>query len=75
MASELRGPTVAKQLEPPGFLALNYGVRTPISILIAHVAFGAMLGGFYSPSDSARSSRPATSALDSPHPGLHSPAA
>jgi hypothetical protein len=51
MASELRGPTVARQLEPPGFLALNYGVRTPISVLIAHIAFGAMLGGFYSPAD------------------------
>jgi len=49
MASELRGPTVARQLEPPGFLALNYGVRTPISILIAHLAFGALLGGFYTP--------------------------
>jgi hypothetical protein len=49
MASELRGPTVARQLEPPGFLALNYGARTPISVLIAHLAFGAMLGGFYSP--------------------------
>ena len=32
MASELRGPTVARQLEPPGFLALHYGVRTPISV-------------------------------------------
>jgi hypothetical protein len=49
MASELRGPTVGRQLEPPGFLALNYGARTPISVLIAHVAFGAMLGGFYVP--------------------------
>jgi hypothetical protein len=49
MASALRGPTVARQLEPPGFLALNYGARTPISVLIAHLAFGAILGGFYSP--------------------------
>ena len=49
MASELRGPTVARQLEPPGFLGLNYGVRTPISVLIAHVAFGALLGALYSP--------------------------
>ena len=47
MASEDQGPTVARQLEPPGFLALNYGVRTPISVMIAHVAFGAILGGFY----------------------------
>jgi len=49
MASALRGPTVARQLEPPGFLALNYGVRTPISVLIAHLAFGAILGWFYTP--------------------------
>jgi hypothetical protein len=48
MASELHGPTVVKQLEPPGFLGLNYGVRTPISVVIAHVVFGAMLGGLYS---------------------------
>ena len=47
MASEERGPTVVRQLEPPGFLALNYGVRTPISVMIAHVIFGAILGGFY----------------------------
>jgi hypothetical protein len=61
MASELRGPTVARQLEPPGFLALNYGARTPISVLIAHLAFGAILGGFYTPRDGrqrARSSPP-----------------
>jgi uncharacterized membrane protein YagU involved in acid resistance len=48
MASEQHGPTVVRQLEPPGFLALHYGVRTPISILIAHVVFGAILGAFYS---------------------------
>jgi hypothetical protein len=54
MASELRGPTVSRQLEPPGFLALNYGARTPISILIAHVAFGAMIGWFYRPADSVQ---------------------
>jgi hypothetical protein len=49
MASEAQGPTVMRQLEPPGFLALNYGVRTPISLLVAHVAFGAILGAFYTP--------------------------
>jgi hypothetical protein len=50
MASEQRGPTVVRQLEPPGFLALHYGVRTPASVLFAHALFGAILGGFYSPS-------------------------
>ena len=47
MASETRGPTVVRQLEPPGFLGLNYGVRTPISIVIAHVVFGFILGAFF----------------------------
>lgn len=49
MASELRGPTVVRQLEPPGFLARNYGVQTPWSVLLAHVLFGALLGLFYVP--------------------------
>jgi len=47
MASEQHGPTVMRQLEPPGFLALNYGHQTPVSVLIAHLAYGAILGLFY----------------------------
>lgn len=47
MATEQQGPTVMRQLEPPGFLALNYGYQTPISVLIAHVAYGIILGSFY----------------------------
>jgi hypothetical protein len=47
MASEQHGPTAARQLEPPGLLALNYGVRTPVSVLAAHLVFGAILGAFY----------------------------
>jgi hypothetical protein len=47
MASEHAGPTVHRQLEPPGFLALHYGRRTPISIVVAHLLFGAVLGAFY----------------------------
>ena len=47
MANEQRGPTVVKQLEPPGFLGLHYGIRTPISVLVAHAVFGAILGAFY----------------------------
>lgn len=47
MASEQQGPTVMRQLEPPGFLALNYGYQTPLSVLVAHVAFGMILGAFY----------------------------
>ena len=48
MANEQYGPTVVRQLEPPGFLALHYGARTPISVLLAHPVFGAILGAFYS---------------------------
>jgi uncharacterized membrane protein YagU involved in acid resistance len=47
MASEQHGPSATRQLEPPGWLGLNYGVRTPISIFLAHVVFGAVLGAFY----------------------------
>ncbi len=47
MASERSGPEPTRALEPPGFLALNYGRGTPIVTLVAHVAYGAILGGFY----------------------------
>jgi len=47
MASEQRGPTPTRQLEPPGFLALNYGKRTPLSVVAAHLVYGAILGAFY----------------------------
>ena len=49
MAGEQSGPTVTRQLEPPGFFCLNYGMQTPLSIIIAHVVFGIILGTFYSP--------------------------
>jgi uncharacterized membrane protein YagU involved in acid resistance len=48
MASEISGPTVVRGLEPPGFLALHYGRRTPISVMFAHLVFGAILGTLYS---------------------------
>lgn len=38
-------PDVA-MLEPPGFLALNYGVGTPIIGALAHTAYGAIVGAF-----------------------------
>jgi hypothetical protein len=47
MASERQGPTPTRQLEPPGFLALNYGKRTPISVVLAHLLYGGLLGAFY----------------------------
>ena len=47
MATEHKGPTVTRQLEPPGFLALNYGYQTPVSVVLAHLIYGAILGAFY----------------------------
>jgi hypothetical protein len=47
MASERHGPEAQNMLEPPGFLALHYGVQTPLAILFSHAVFGAILGAFY----------------------------
>lgn len=47
MASKHHGPTPTRQLEPPGFLALNYGHTTPALTLFAHVVYGLLLGAFY----------------------------
>ena len=47
MANEQQGPSVVRQLEPPGFLALHYGIRTPVSVVVAHLIFGGILGFFY----------------------------
>ena len=33
-------------LEPPGFMMLNYGRGSPLASLVAHVAYGALVGGF-----------------------------
>jgi hypothetical protein len=47
MATEDYGPTPTRQLEPPGFLALNYGRRTPLITLAAHLAYGLLFGALY----------------------------
>ena len=44
MASDYDGPSHAHRLEPPGFIGWNYGYRTPLAVLVAHCAFGAVLG-------------------------------
>jgi hypothetical protein len=36
----------APLLEPPGFLLLNYGRQTPLVTVVAHVVYGAIVGGF-----------------------------
>jgi hypothetical protein len=49
MASQHRGPEPTRALEPPGFLGLHYGHRTPVIALLAHIVYGAILGAFYRP--------------------------
>jgi hypothetical protein len=44
MASEHHGVTYIRQLEPPGFLAMNYGYQTPLSTLVAQAVYGSVLG-------------------------------
>ncbi len=46
MASEYHGATSIRQLEPPGFLAMNYGYGTPAATLLGQTVYGATLGGF-----------------------------
>jgi hypothetical protein len=47
MAEEDEGPDPTPMLQPPGFMALNYGVRTPVVTLAAHAVYGAIVGSFY----------------------------
>lgn len=48
MATEYDGPTAVRRIEPPGFLGLNYGYRTPLTTLLGQVCYGAILGTFFS---------------------------
>ncbi len=47
MADEHSGPEPTTGLEPPGFMALNYGRRTPLFTLTGHILYGAILGFGY----------------------------
>lgn len=47
MATEQEGPTAARKLQPPGLFALNYGRRTPLIAIAAHVVYGLIMGSFY----------------------------
>lgn len=44
MASQRAGPASTAVLEPPGLLALNYGIQTPAVAIIAHLVYGTVLG-------------------------------
>jgi hypothetical protein len=45
MASVYHGATSLRQLEPPGFLGLNYGYGTPATAVVAQMVYGLTLGG------------------------------
>lgn len=44
MASEYHGVSIGRRLEPPGFMAMNYGFQTPLATLIAQAVYGGVLG-------------------------------
>jgi hypothetical protein len=46
MGSMLTSANRSPLLEPPGFLMRNYGRGTPTVTLLAHAAYGAIVGGF-----------------------------
>jgi hypothetical protein len=46
MGSTLSAANSSPLLEPPGFLMRNYGRGTLIATLLAHIAYGAIVGGF-----------------------------
>jgi hypothetical protein len=48
MANPLTAAGDAPLLEAPGFLLTNYGRSTPLITVLAHVAYGAIVGGFTS---------------------------
>ena len=49
MVSDFRGPEPTRLLEPPGYLATNYGRFTPLITILAHTIYGIILGLFYVP--------------------------
>jgi hypothetical protein len=48
MANDRTAAAATPLLEAPGFLMLNYGRSTPIVTILAHIAYGAIVGGFTS---------------------------
>jgi hypothetical protein len=49
MESSRAGLTLPASLEPPGAFSLNYGRETPLVTLVAHAAYGVILGTFITP--------------------------
>ena len=51
MGTDFDAAGSAPLLEPPGFMLLNYGRQTPLVTVIAHIVYGAIVGGFVAWSD------------------------
>jgi hypothetical protein len=49
MVSDFRGPEPTRLIEPPGFLASNYGRNTALVTIVAHTLYGLVIGMFYLP--------------------------
>lgn len=46
MGTPMTAAHEAPLLEPPGFMLLNYGLATPMVTIVAHLAYGAIIGAF-----------------------------
>lgn len=49
MAAEDGGPDPTPRLQPPGFLGLRYGARTPVGVIVAHLVYGTIVAALYRP--------------------------
>lgn len=47
MATEYDGPDTIRRLEPPGFMGMNYGYRTPLTTVAGQVLYGLILGAAF----------------------------
>jgi hypothetical protein len=47
MGQEDEGPDPTPMLQPPGFMALNYGIQTPAVTMVAHLVYGGIVGTMY----------------------------
>jgi hypothetical protein len=48
LATTYSAANSSPQLEPPGFLLLNYGTSTPLVMIAVHLVYGAIVGEFVS---------------------------
>jgi hypothetical protein len=46
MGTTFSAADTAPLVEPPGFMLHNYGLATPVVTVLAHMAYGAIIGGF-----------------------------